>query len=304
MLSLRDKIKGSLYGAFIGDALGHQVDGYSIHQARDLFYKVDRYKNRGTNTKHFPLIPLLRRTDETIEPENYKFILVPSDDISSCINVLPALFAKLAGKEYCKYNITDLSKIISINHTTRAAHLAIFIYIRALINLFQTEINEFDEHNFCFSVDDACIIVSMPTYHKPLILESRFNLLVDKIHALSKLSRLLPKTVHQNHKLDAANLFRYELSDMYSMQSKFGKNNGKPENIIYLIAQICKNPCTIETLYKIITEGNAASLNGAVIGSLLGALHGYQFFPGRLISGLENYTKIDEAIEFFLRGIT
>lgn len=48
-----------------------------------------------------------------------------------------------------------------------------------------------------------------------------------------------------------------------------------------------KNPQSIESMYNVINAGGDADSNAAMIGSLLGAMHGTGIFPKHLVEGLE-----------------
>ena len=47
-----------------------------------------------------------------------------------------------------------------------------------------------------------------------------------------------------------------------------------------------QNPHSIESLYEVVSAGGDTDTNGAIVGCLLGALHGNRIFPDHLIAGI------------------
>jgi len=60
-----------------------------------------------------------------------------------------------------------------------------------------------------------------------------------------------------------------------------------------------QNPHSIESLYNVISAGGDTDTNGAIVGCLLGALHGNRIFPDHLITGIPRLTEINNIAKMF-----
>lgn len=61
-----------------------------------------------------------------------------------------------------------------------------------------------------------------------------------------------------------------------------------------------KNPDSMECIYEVINAGGDTDSNGAIVGALLGALHGEKIFPKHLIDGLKEKDRILDTADRFV----
>lgn len=60
-----------------------------------------------------------------------------------------------------------------------------------------------------------------------------------------------------------------------------------------------RNPYSIETLYDVTNAGGDTDTNASIVGGMLGALHGIEFFPKNLIETLDQKDYIQDVVNRF-----
>lgn len=58
-----------------------------------------------------------------------------------------------------------------------------------------------------------------------------------------------------------------------------------------------KNPNSLDSLFDVVSAGGDTDSNGAMVGSLLGALHGEDFFPSNLVDGVQDIDAIMDTAD-------
>ena len=78
------------------------------------------------------------------------------------------------------------------------------------------------------------------------------------------------------------------------------------DSLPFSYAYFLKNPFSSEALIEVVNAGGDTDSNGAMVGALLGALHGTDIFPQHLIDGLKGKEQIIDAVDRFCErfGIT
>lgn len=71
------------------------------------------------------------------------------------------------------------------------------------------------------------------------------------------------------------------------------------DSLPFTYAFFLRNPGSIESLYEAVSAGGDTDSNGAMLGALLGALHGREIFPQELREGLVEKEKIGAAMAAF-----
>lgn len=71
------------------------------------------------------------------------------------------------------------------------------------------------------------------------------------------------------------------------------------ESLPFALMFFVKNPFSIDALYDCISSGGDTDSTGAIVGALLGALHGTKIFPQHLIDGLHNKEVIFKIADDF-----
>jgi ADP-ribosyl-[dinitrogen reductase] hydrolase len=114
---------------------------------------------------------------------------------------------------------------------------------------------------------------------------------------------VLPETLEDNLTERLALLENYEEYDTQRMIEEFGRGSCYCYNSIpFSLMHFMQNPTSLDSLYDVITAGGDTDTNGSMVGALLGALNGQEFWPEHLVNGLDQDTfcrLLDVADRFY-----
>lgn len=75
------------------------------------------------------------------------------------------------------------------------------------------------------------------------------------------------------------------------------------DSLPFTYAFFLRNPGSIDALYEVVNAGGDTDSNAAMLGSLLGALHGDKIFPRNLVDGLRNKAGVEACSERFAASL-
>lgn len=161
--------------------------------------------------------------------------------------------------------IVDLS---SITHHSKMAALSGIIHTKAIEFLLCDSVDRFNTADF---IDYVAKLDDFSIDH---LTDTEDNI-VERMNDLysSFLSQFLPMSV-------------------FSIIEKYRGGCYVYESLPFSYALFLKNPYNIETLYDTVNAGGDTDSNASVVGGMLGALHGINFFPKHLLTGVYNMPDI------------
>jgi ADP-ribosylglycohydrolase len=164
--------------------------------------------------------------------------------------------------------IKEIKKVASMTHKATISLAGTFAHIRAIGYCLGTEPEAFDANRFCKAVCEG----------------SDFgNFLGDLRRSEQNLTKRL-KQIQKIH--DPVRAFHYGTSKVYDCL---------PFSYTFFI----RKPTSIESLYDVVSAGGDNDTNGAIVGSLLGALNGDEIFPIELVENLDGLGEIEEVSKAF-----
>lgn len=333
----KNKIKGLIFGCAIGDALGMPVESFSKEKISAKHNKVVDYiqpighkwfngKEAGTTTDDTSLltatiesiidsngldmdsqvkwhIKAIQKSDEGMG-DTTRFALNSlikdkhwsesgfsgdgrglGNGVAMKVSPIAAYLAIKAEKNFDKFSrlISEtLSFIIDYNNMTHKTKIsligaaAIFYFALDCLLFSSDGINIYDIKNRCLS---CFYLLENNKKIESLYLEK------DKDDLISRLLELFDN--HENWSIDDI-VNKYNGGYCYVYDSV-------PFSLYFFL----NNPNSVDALYDVINAGGDTDTNGAIVGSLLGALNGIEIFPKHLIDGLKEKDYLNDLCERF-----
>jgi len=329
-LDIRDKVTGMFLGAAIGDALGRPVETYNYFKVRQLHGNtIDKYLETsahkwfkdgesGVTTDDWQLTAAIaesivesggafsidsivlhhiRAFDEYTGgwgPSTKEAIQRLKDGISARLSGFPSegeqrvrgygngvvmKLSPLAALGIAK-NRTHLHETVDLTIMTHPTLMAVecsLSHLSALTYALNHTHRDFNADEFVFIAEWGI---------------RTFGRLKNERNDVSSLFK------NDDSLLDRINMLRLvqknpERWTDYRIVHRFGRGgcyvyDSYPFSLAFLI----RDPQDISTLYQTVASGGDTDTTGSMVGSLLGALHGTDIFPGHLKEGLKAYDQV------------
>lgn len=319
-----DKIRGCLWGIVLGDALGAPLEGYSAEKILEIHgERVTDFK-QPLGHKWFDGQPLGFWTDDTqlslavlkglleagfdldVQAKHHALAMAEStegwgyttqDSIRNLKNGVhwsksgitdnphrgsgngvPMKLAPLAVWSYIQ-GYPEYKKIIqfsAMSHYTEMSAYAAVAHYHAIVYCLGCTPDNFQQKSFLDEITKEAYVAGFVENAK---LDPPLNKLKDNLRS------------------------KFEL--LYNMSDGIPFEKGGCyvyESLPFTYAYFLRDP-TIEGFYDVINAGGDTDTNGSMFGALLGALHGINVFPQKLIDGIQNKDHIEKLIEDFIRTI-
>ncbi|MEP0546297.1 MAG: ADP-ribosylglycohydrolase family protein [Rhodothermales bacterium] len=289
-----DRILGTLLGTAVGDALGMPIDGLSHQNVRTYYkgikaYRADEHRRdlgagqwTGLTQRTFALAHALRRSDGSdaaccvSTPARRRWQESSAPTATAAASAAP-LGVWWAGNGMTKEEAFDTSTTLFAGTSEHPAALAAaFGQASAVRALLTHTPDDLDGPAFFRTVTDATRWAEDQ---------------LDSGHVVSDRLRLLA-----GHLDD----FPLDLQDLCA-----GTGPAADEAWPFAVAMVARNPLLLEaTLLPAINVGGAASAIGALVGSLVGALHGWAAFPAWAREGLEDVERLEAEARAFAGALS
>lgn len=327
-MNIQSKVRGCFLGVAIGDALGKPVESWSYEKIKEKFGLIDSYKDC-KNNRYFSDCPKGTTTDDwqltkAIIKSINKEGKIDLDDIA--VQHIEEYKNTVAG--WGKSTRESIAKIIEGVHWSKAADrdnenrglgngiamkiapVGVYLALQKIVGS-----KNVDEKS---NIVDICKM----THYSTIALESAFsqvfaceycfsenpkNFDKDKFLSLIKEAVNISEGILPKSKDSMIN--RFKLLNFNFETKEIIDNFGEGSCYVYdslpfSYSFFLKNPNNIESLYNCVSAGGDTDTNGAIVGSLLGALNGEDIFPDHLIQGLENRKEVFELADQFYKKIS
>lgn len=93
------------------------------------------------------------------------------------------------------------------------------------------------------------------------------------------------------------------ISDPAKIAEMFGTSCACSESVLFSLAMFVSNYKNIDCLFDTVNQGGDTDTTGALVGSLLGALHGFKIFPKKLIkqTNIDYRKKVSKVTNSFVK---
>ena len=319
-VSLKDKVRGCLWGIVLGDALGAPVEGYSAAKIQELHTRILQFK-QPIGHKWFNDQPLGFWTDDTqlsfavlkglLEAEDFdmdaialQHTLAMADTVSGWGYSTQDSIRNLKNSvHWSKSGITDnLHRGTGNGVPMKIAPIAIWDYLQTEDDPAYEKMVQFSAmtHYTTMSAYAAiahvhaiqhCLAFQPDEFQKELFLEEIVN------HAYRN-------GFVENAKLDpplnrTKDNLRMRSNLLYDV--KLFENGGcyVYESLPFTYAYFLQDQ-TINGLYNVVNAGGDTDTNGSMLASMIGALHGLSIFPEELLDGIQEKDVLSQLIEEFI----
>lgn len=322
-ISIKDKIRGCLWGIVVGDALGAPVEGYSAEKIAELHGRVTTYK-QPLGHKWFNDQPLGFWTDDTqLSLAVLKALLAAKDfdmDVIAEHHAI-AMGESVSGWGYStqdsirnlkngvhwsKSGITDKPHRGTGNGVPmKIAPIAVWGYLQDEDVPFHHRMVQFSamSHYTEMSAYAAiahsqaiqhCLAFQPDEFQKEIFLDEIIGYAYQEFVENAKLDPPLNKT--KDDLRTKLVLLRFAGSS----DANFAKGSCYVyESLPFTYAYFLQDQ-TIEGLYDVINAGGDTDTNGSMFAAMLGALHGIKVFPQELLDGIQEKDQIGNLIEEFI----
>ena len=205
-----------------------------------------------------------------------------SDPSRGSGNGVPMRIAPLAAYTLCRgYSEEDVfnaTKIISdMTHGTDVSAAAAFAHVKAVSYCLSIEPSDFSRKDFLDEVLGAVFAFESTREDG-----SPLSILKERMLKLFNIDSMGPNDIFE----------------------EFGGGTAfVPSSLPHTYAYFLKRPRSIESLYDVINSGGDTDSNGAMLGSLLGALNGEGIFPPEFIYGLVERDRIYRTANAFIESL-
>lgn len=323
----KSKIEGLFFGIAIGDALGIPVESYSKERIEKEFGRITKYKSAKNHKYMGTTIPgtwsddtqlTLAVAQSIIESKGFdienqiKWHIKAFDETTagwgkstrfSVMNLkngatfpecsrldflgagsgngVPMKIAPLGLLEAIapsKSIIEDIVKFSSLTHSSKMAAISGLIHVGAIRYLLWCSPDRFDKEAFMSSLSNY--------------LEFDLSLFNELNDSEDDIKNLVLKRVFELDK------------SIFTTPEHFIKEFNGGTCYVYNSLPFCYsfflyNPYQYKTFIDIVNAGGDTDTNASIVGGMLGALHGIEFFPEILIETLDKKDHIKEIVDKF-----
>lgn len=318
-ISIKDKVRGCLWGIVVGDALGAPLEGYSAEKIAELHGRVTTFK-QPLGHKWFNDQPLGFWTDDTQLSFAVLKALLAAEDFD--MDVIAEHQAIAMGESVSGWGYTTQDSIRNLKNGVhwsksgitdnpqrgtgngvimKIAPIACWDYMQYEEMPYHHRIVQFSamSHYTEMSAYAAiahsqaihhCLAFQPNEFQKEIFLDEIYNYAYHEFVDEAKLDPPLNKTEDNLRAklmlLDNDVNFREGGCYIY-------------ESLPFTYAYFLQDQ-TIEGLYNVINAGGDTDTNGSMLASMIGALHGIKVFPQELLDGIQEKDQIGDLIEKFI----